>query len=330
MKQACERSELLKHLELYVKEKTCKSLYDREIVLFGAHVRGVRFLEAFPSVRPMYFVDSDLMKQGQELNGVIVKNPRVLQREDKDVLVIITSSREKEIKMQLRSMSLGANIELLFCPTFELPSINFNGDYYYGDYAESYDEVRSSNQDYWEEEFQVTKSFLKLSQVKTILDVPFGTGRFAELYKSLGCTAIGFEKSTDMIKVANRKLLDLDLDWSIDCGDASCLPYQDRSFDMVVCMRFLPVIVPWKVARSALEEFSRVSSRYMLLNLWERSPSLPIKRIADDNEFMGWNFDSVQLESLINKLGFSVIAKKKLNMRLLMGTNMIYLVERKN
>jgi ubiquinone/menaquinone biosynthesis C-methylase UbiE len=64
----------------------------------------------------------------------------------------------------------------------------------------------------------------------SVLDVGCGTGMHLSLYKSVGCTTFGIDRSPAMLSVAQGKLDRLTL------GDGSRMPYPDRSFDLVTAM----------------------------------------------------------------------------------------------
>jgi ubiquinone/menaquinone biosynthesis C-methylase UbiE len=67
----------------------------------------------------------------------------------------------------------------------------------------------------------------------TVLDVGCGTGSHLQLYQRLGCRLHGIDTSAAMLERARERLgesADLRL------GDARHMPYEDGSFDLVLCM----------------------------------------------------------------------------------------------
>ena len=82
----------------------------------------------------------------------------------------------------------------------------------------------------------------------SIVDIPFGTGRFVPMYRKKGLNIAGLDASEDMISTA-QKILGSDFD-GIDArvGDAASLPFKDNEFDLLVSTRFLRDIVVFSVA----------------------------------------------------------------------------------
>jgi ubiquinone/menaquinone biosynthesis C-methylase UbiE len=66
-----------------------------------------------------------------------------------------------------------------------------------------------------------------------ILDVGCGTGLHLELYRKYRCALYGIDPSSAMLKIARKRLGD---SAKLHIGDASKMPYEDRSFDLVIAM----------------------------------------------------------------------------------------------
>jgi ubiquinone/menaquinone biosynthesis C-methylase UbiE len=64
-----------------------------------------------------------------------------------------------------------------------------------------------------------------------VLDVGCGTGTHLELYRQAGCKVFGIDLSPAMLEVALQKLGDRA---QLLLGDASCMPYPDDSYDLVI------------------------------------------------------------------------------------------------
>lgn len=68
------------------------------------------------------------------------------------------------------------------------------------------------------------------------LDVACGTGVVTEvLAERNGNTShiVGYDRNPEMLSIAQAKQLNGTKDWQL--GDATCLPFQDKSFDLVTC-----------------------------------------------------------------------------------------------
>lgn len=66
-----------------------------------------------------------------------------------------------------------------------------------------------------------------------ILDVGCGTGAHLELYQRYGCNLYGIDLSPSMLEVARKRLGD---SARLEPGDATRMPYEDRKFDLALCM----------------------------------------------------------------------------------------------
>lgn len=96
---------------------------------------------------------------------------------------------------------------------------------------------------------------LQLSENSRILDVGCGAGRFAYEVAKRGYNVFGMDYSHGMIvkasKICNREH---ELDAAFLQGDIETLPFQDSSFDVIVC---LGVVTYLKSEDKALQELAR-------------------------------------------------------------------------
>ncbi len=72
-----------------------------------------------------------------------------------------------------------------------------------------------------------------------ILDVGTGTGFIALLLAELGHEVVGLDISEGMLGVAREKAKKAGLDVDFQLGDAENLPFNDASFDAVICRHLL-------------------------------------------------------------------------------------------
>jgi ubiquinone/menaquinone biosynthesis C-methylase UbiE len=94
----------------------------------------------------------------------------------------------------------------------------------------------------------------RVKEDMAILDVGCGTGAHLALYTRTGCKLYGIDPSPSMIGVAREQLGDRA---QLHLGDAADMPYDDGSFDLVLCMLTLHEMAP--ATRSAvLGEMGRV------------------------------------------------------------------------
>lgn len=175
------------------------------------------------------------------------------------------------------------------------------GDSYYGDKATRY-LARRANQAWWHHEHKAVRRLLrKLPKGLTVLDVPFGTGRFIPLYLKRGMEVYGLDASCDMIREA-AKVPGFDK-CHITIGDARDMPYPDASFDLVVCFRFLEGIVSFGEAKRILSEIARVTRRYAILELDFHTPHRPQQYPPCDAERMARCLSYGEVVSLLSSKG---------------------------
>jgi SAM-dependent methyltransferase len=107
--------------------------------------------------------------------------------------------------------------------------------------------------------------------VKTILDLPCGTGRFTGALARAGYEVVGSDISLEMLgKAAASVGLQLtDEKRSAVCGyvqaNAEHLPLRNDSLDCVVCIRFMMHVDPEHRVKM-LREFARVSRRWVIVD----------------------------------------------------------------
>lgn len=141
------------------------------------------------------------------------------------------------------------------------------GDDYFGSKAEIYDCHRKDD-GYWiAENDSLIYFFKRYSDIKSVLDAPFGTGRFMPIYQEYEFQVTALDTSMDMINQAIRKYPDGMSGVSVLINSLDNIPLADNSVDAVVCYRFLPWIVTFAVAEKSLREISRICRKYAVLEL---------------------------------------------------------------
>lgn len=117
-------------------------------------------------------------------------------------------------------------------------------------------------------ERQLTARALAMLPVTdTVLDLACGTGRFWPVIDKRATTIVAVDNSEAMLHEAvahaqpNARRLPV-------CGSAFRLPFRDRSFDVVVCMRFLHHLAHSADRIEALAEFRRVARHGAVVSLW--------------------------------------------------------------
>lgn len=117
--------------------------------------------------------------------------------------------------------------------------------------AEQY-EAKRADSNKWREENTGVEKMLPTG-IKTVLDVPVGTGRFYYLYNRRGIEATGIDSSLAMLKEAAKKGMT-----DLKQGDIRNLKFKDKVFNAAVCVRLFPWFEP-KEVRHSLKELARVA-----------------------------------------------------------------------
>jgi len=135
--------------------------------------------------------------------------------------------------------------------------------------AAEYEEKRSESEKWNREQELVTMLLgnLRSDDVKTVLDVPCGTGRFIPVYSSLGLTGTGVDASADMLQQARAKKKEKGLSqFQIQQGDVFDLSDINITPDVIVCVRFANWINKNDLD-TVLEEFLSRKPRYIIIDV---------------------------------------------------------------
>jgi ubiquinone/menaquinone biosynthesis C-methylase UbiE len=100
--------------------------------------------------------------------------------------------------------------------------------------------------------------------IASVLDLPCGTGRFTELLLDAGKRVVNADRSWAMLEAARRKAGERPAS-HVHC-DAARLPFADRSFDLVLSVRFL-LHVPKDLRAEVMREMGRVSRRWVVVDV---------------------------------------------------------------
>jgi ubiquinone/menaquinone biosynthesis C-methylase UbiE len=140
------------------------------------------------------------------------------------------------------------------------------------------------------------------SGVAAVLDMPCGTGRLRQFFVDRGYIYTGADISLDMMRVAQAKYATTALVQT----DAEHLPFADRTFDCVVCVRFLTRNVPRTVRLRMLQEAHRVSKQWLILQsrlLKFPRPSVVFKRLI--KRMVGGDISHYQIERELAQAGWT-------------------------
>ena len=100
-------------------------------------------------------------------------------------------------------------------------------------------------------------------QDRPILDVGTGTGRAALLMARGGADVTAVDASEQMLQVARKRAAAERAQITFKRGDAHALQFQDREFDVVICLRLLMHAPDW---RKVMKELCRVAERLVIFD----------------------------------------------------------------
>lgn len=155
---------------------------------------------------------------------------------------------------------------------------------YVGDFARSYDRERAQRADWRAEHNAVEAILARRMPGDSVLDVPVGTGRFAELYAACGLRATGVDTSDEMLEIASGKGRALGLDWELRNGDIRRLPWPDNSFDVAVCIRLFQWLGGEDLT-AALGELARVTRQEIVFGV---PIYMPLGKLKSAEDWKRW------------------------------------------
>ena len=136
---------------------------------------------------------------------------------------------------------------------------------YAGRKAENYERQRSGKK--WVSENRAVEQLLTyVREGSSILDVPVGTGRFFPYFNARKFKTFGVDTSADMIAQARANAERIGARVRLIEGNILSLPYDDDTFDLVMCIRFLNLI-DWQGVDSVLHELTRVSRDKIMIGV---------------------------------------------------------------
>ena len=108
-----------------------------------------------------------------------------------------------------------------------------------------------------------------------VLDVGCGTGVHLDIYRRSGCELYGIDNSPSMLDVARVRL---GVDAELRLADATKMPYENNTFDLIVCMLVLHEM-DQRMRMSVIAEMKRVlktEGRILLID-YHAGPARPLK-----------------------------------------------------
>ena len=141
-------------------------------------------------------------------------------------------------------------------------------DDYVREQASKYDEIRfSSYKGRLYDNLQkniIRKIMGPLKRDLSVLDLPCGTGRIAEVIGEFTPNIVCADISQDMLDVARKKLLPTNDKIIYRILDAEKIDFPDNSFDLIASIKLMHLL-PFDVQSQVLREILRVSSRWVVV-----------------------------------------------------------------
>ena len=181
------------------------------------------------------------------------------------------------------------------------------GNTYHGKKALIYDDHRQ-NDIYWKAEDDCVNEYISRisNEINSVIDAPYGTGRFAPIYNKYNLNVIAIDISKDMIDIAKIKHKKYLSKTNFLIQDMVKIPKDDCSVDLAICFRFIPWIVSFKEAKVALSELSRVCNKYAIIELCVGKHNTSNNIINDDSTLWD-NYNKEELTIWLKDFNFEVI-----------------------
>lgn len=137
---------------------------------------------------------------------------------------------------------------------------------YFAAHAVQWDAIRSLHVAESEVEAAMAEALAE-APIGRLVDVGTGTGRMIELFGGAARSAIGIDRSPEMLRLARVKLSSLRLDtWELRQGDLSVLPIPDASADTVILHQVLHFIPAPEAAIAELARILSPSGRLLIVD----------------------------------------------------------------
>jgi ubiquinone/menaquinone biosynthesis C-methylase UbiE len=158
-------------------------------------------------------------------------------------------------------------------------------------YAKGYEAERSKHPR-WHMENEIVHAMLQTLH-GTVLDVPVGAGRFLSMYQKLKLACTGVDVSEDMLALAKAKRTPCQL----ECGNATALRFEDRSFDHVVCVRLFHMLDELDLIK-VMKELCRIARHNIIFTIRLGDVYSPKKNVATHN--------TLKFKALIKRCGWDL------------------------
>jgi len=214
----------------------------------------------------------------------------------------------------IRGLNAGQNVRSFVRRLFSGGRTEEDHDHYYGDAAKGY-LAKRLKQESWHREQAIVQAMLDpLPDGIRVLDVPFGTGRFVDMYLAKGMSVHGIDISKDMLDAAHEALGEKYEHCDVRQGSADALPYQNGYFDLAVCFRFFGLI-SLDLGHRVLAELRRVTSGSIIIRVPVRKAGAPLLPPPKGSEPIQGRFYENQVLEMFARYGFEMYDRRVINER---------------
>ena len=126
------------------------------------------------------------------------------------------------------------------------------------------------------------RALASLPNTDLLLDLACGTGRFWPVIDKRATTIVAVDNSEAMLREAITHARPNPQRRAV-CGSGFQLPFRDRSFDVVVCMRFLHHLAHSEDRVKALSDIRRVARHGAVVSLWTDGSRQARRRLRKQN-----------------------------------------------
>lgn len=156
----------------------------------------------------------------------------------------------------------------------------------------------------WGEQAAFQRLVSQVPQTGSILDIACGTGRYVEFLLRQGYQVGGVDISPEMLTIAQKRVDRHSNLLFLQKEDAERLPFDDKHFDGVTCMRLYHRVPP-PARLQMLREVKRVGRGWAILFFGMSTPWLCIRRAVRSRVFPGRpsNPYPLTLEKVCEELG---------------------------
>lgn len=175
----------------------------------------------------------------------ILADAQLLERRKEGSWVFLTLGSEDRTEPVFALLDLAADVQIK--AAFAADAARLEGvrserteaaSRYFATHAEVWDQIRSLHVAESEVERAIGKA-IGTDPIGCLVDIGTGTGRMIELFGALAKAAIGFDRSSDMLRLARAKLEAAGIQSSLRQGDMYALPLGEGSADCVILHQVL-------------------------------------------------------------------------------------------